>query len=446
MYNLHNKMKKYHHDHVRLGQIEQGELAGYRDTNLRRLNAGLDKLSEECGRSYAHPIRHCDQGGYAMSTLNQHPDKDYDLDEGIIFRKDDLPAGALDARNRIAEAMKKGGGNFAKEPEARTNAVTVWYAEGYHIDMAVYRQYSDSVGRAITEHAGTDWTVRNPSEITDWFTERVETLSPSRDRGASVEAGQMRRVVRLLKAFSKSRESWQLPGGLIISALVAECFQPDSHRDDIALYSTMVAIRNRLQGNLEVLNPVDSSQKLTCKPKYTNQVKRFRTRLGEAIDEHLYVLNTHGCTDSQALRAWHWVFQHSFWLEDVAEERKSLSECSAAEPIVFGDLKIRAELSPYRRGPIWGCYPSAGRLLPKGIWLRFSYHTSIKTPHEVKWVVKNYGDEAEEENDADYRFDGTAETQWESTRYKGCHTMICELCSNGDVLARAKHLVRIQGR
>ena len=446
MFNLHSKLEKYHDNYVRLGQAEQAELAGYRDTNLRRLNAGLDKLSEENGRSYAHPIRHCDQGGYAMSTLNQHPDKDYDLDEGIVFRKDDLPAGALDARKQVAEAVKKGGGNFAKEPEARTNAVTVWYAEGYHIDLAVYREYEDYLGRTVTEHAGADWTARNPSEITNWFTGRVATLSPSRDSGATVEAGQMRRVVRLLKAFSKSRESWKLPGGLTISALVAECFQPDAYRDDIALYSTMVTIRNRLQGDLEVLNPVDPNQKLTYKAKYTNQVKRLRTRLGEAIDKHLHVLNENGCTESQALRAWHWVFQHSFWLGGVAEEAKSLSESSTAELIAFGDLRIRAELSPYRYGHVSGCYPSGSRLLPKGIWLRFSYYTSTKLPYQVRWVVKNCGDEAEEENDADYRFDGTAEAQWESTRYKGCHTMICELHNNGSLLARAIHLVRIQGR
>lgn len=446
MYDLHSKLKRYHDEYVRLGQVEQAELAGYRDTNLQRLNAGLDKLSEENDRSYAHPIWHCDQGGYAMSTLNQHPDKDYDLDEGIVFRKDDLPAGALETRKQVAEAMNKGGGNFARKPEARTNAITVWYAEGYHIDLAVYREYKDYLGHTVIEHAGVDWTARNPFEITNWFTEQVATLSPSKDRGATVEVGQMRRVVRLLKAFSKSREGWKSPGGLIISTLVAECFQPHAHRDDVALYLTMVRIRNRLQDNLEVLNPVDPSQKLTCKTKYSSQVKRFRTRLDEAIEKHLYVLNENGCTESKALRAWHWVFQHSFWLEGLLEEGRRLSEPSAAEPIAFGDLQIRAELSPYPYGPIWGCYPSASRLLPKGIWLRFSFRTSLGLPHQVRWIVKNYGDEAEEESDEDYRFDGTAETQWESTRYKGCHTMICELHNDGILMARAKHLVRIQGR
>ena len=148
--------------------------------------------------------------------------------------------------------------------------------------------------------------------------------------------------MRLLKAFTKSREGWKLPGGLIISALVAECFQPDPNRDDVALHSTMIAIRNRLQGNLEVFNPVDPSHKLTCKAKYTNQVRRFRTRLGEAIDKHLCVLNESDCTESQARRAWHWVFQHSFWLEGITEAAKSLSESRSTEPAVFGDLQIKA--------------------------------------------------------------------------------------------------------
>ena len=65
-----------------------------------------------------------------MHTLNQHPDNEYDIDTGVVFAADALPTTALAARQLIADALRATGGAFSKEPEARTNAVTVWYAEG----------------------------------------------------------------------------------------------------------------------------------------------------------------------------------------------------------------------------------------------------------------------------------------------------------------------------
>jgi hypothetical protein len=137
MFNQHKELTAFHNDYVRLGRDKKQMLAGYRDLNLERLNSGLDKLSEEDGCKYAHPKRHCNQGSYATHTIIQQQENDYDIDVAIIFGKDDLPSEALDARKRIEAAFQKVGGNFAKEPEARTNAVTVWYKEGYHIDLGV---------------------------------------------------------------------------------------------------------------------------------------------------------------------------------------------------------------------------------------------------------------------------------------------------------------------
>ena len=139
MFNLHDKMNEFYKDHVRLDTDERKKLAGYRDINLERLKSGLDKLGEKHDTTYAYYQYDCNQGSYATFTLNQHPDNEYDIDVAIVFKKDDLPSSALKARQRIADAFKQMGRIFSKDPEARTNAVTVWYAEGYHIDFAVYR-------------------------------------------------------------------------------------------------------------------------------------------------------------------------------------------------------------------------------------------------------------------------------------------------------------------
>ena len=329
MFNLHSKLNQFYNKHVRLKTEDRKKLAGYRDINQVRLESGLDKLGEKDGKKYAYPIRTCNQGSYAMHTLNQHPANDYDIDVAQIFDKDDLPSSALDSRKRVAAAFQEVRANFSREPEARTNAVTVWYKEGYHIDFAIYREYKDKNGQVIIEHAGPDWKAADPMAVTNWFNGEVTRLSPCKSYGA-VEAGQMRRVVRFLKAFAKSRDSeaWNLPGGFIISTLVTECYRRDYYRDDKALYDTMVAIRRRLQGSLHVSNPVFTDQYLTYKQEFKNQVWRFGDKLGSAIAE-LNILFNYDCTEAEAMKAWHWVFKHDFFLpEEVANNSLSASYLS----------------------------------------------------------------------------------------------------------------------
>jgi hypothetical protein len=328
MFNLHNKLNKFYRKHVRLKKKDKKKLAGYRDIN--RIESGLDKLGEKDGKEYAYPIRTCNQGSYAMHTLNQHPANDYDIDVAQIFRQEDLPSSALDSRKRIAAAFQEVSGQFSKKPKARTNAVTVWYKEGYHIDFAIYREYEDENGEVIIEHAGPDWKAADPMAVTGWFNDEVKRLSPRKSDGATVKADQMRRIVRFLKAFAKSRDSkaWNLPGGFIISTLVTECYRPDYYRDDEALYDTMVAIREHLQGSLDVSNPVFPDQDLTYKSEFKNQVRRFRDKLGEAIAE-LKVLFECDCTEAEAMMAWHWIFRHDFWKpEELAENSLSASYLS----------------------------------------------------------------------------------------------------------------------
>jgi hypothetical protein len=445
VFDLYKELAAFHNQYVRLGYDEKKKLAGYRDANLKRLNSGLDKLGEENDKEYAHPIRTCNQGSYAMHTLNQHPENAYDIDVATIFHKADLPDNSRNGRKHIEAAVQKGGGNFKRPPEARTNAVTVWYAEGYHVDLAIYREYEDEYGATIVEHAGPDWTARDPMEITNWFNPLVRELSPSGDFGADVEAGQMRRIVRLVKAFAKSRDGWDLPGGLIISVLVAECYLPDWHRDDVSLYQTMVAIHNRLSSNLTVPNPVDRSQELTEQTKDKDRVKELRDRLGDAI-ERLNVLFKYECTFGDAVNAWHWVFQHGFWTDLIEETGIKDSRERLKEALVLGELEIRAGVAREEGGTVARQHASGGGI-QRGWWLQFSVaKTSVTPPYRVRWTVKNYGPDAEEADDLGPRIDsdGSSEVQWEHTKYLGSHTMTCELHRDGIILARAQHIVTVR--
>lgn len=316
MFDMSHELYEFYKTHVNLTKEQRANLLDYRDTNIDRLKAGLDNLG------YHHPARIRPQGSVAMSTANQHLDNDYDIDTALIFKKADLPSSPGDARKRVEAAMISGGGNFTRPPEARTNAVTVWYQLGHHVDLAVHRITTDDFGNEVIEHAGAEWTPRDPTKIATWFDDLVNQLSPSAGNGATVKSGQLRRIVQLIKKFSRSRSSWTLPGGLVITALVAERYVSDDNRDDVALYKTMSSIYYRLCLWTDVYNPVDPSRTLTYRDKYVNQVKQLRDKLGDAMRWLEPLLSTE-CTRSDAIEAWNMIFRHDYWdgLLEVEEAR-----------------------------------------------------------------------------------------------------------------------------
>jgi hypothetical protein len=282
VFDCHKLLNDFYVDHVRLGKDRRDALAGYRDANLDRLSAGLEALGPIEGAEDADFDAYLVQGGYAMHTLNQHLDNDYDIDTGVIFLRGTIPDDAKAARRRVARALREGGGNFSKPPEARTNAVTVWYAEGHHVDLAIYRESGNGL-----EHAGGDtWSACDPEAVPKWFKERNTTLSPLD------LPDQFRRVVRWLKAFAKSRKSWNMPGGMVMSALAAEVFCAHPTRDDLALLETLTALSVRLDRSIYVANPVGGT--LTGKQKYLDRVAFLRGTL-EWLVPKLGVLRDADC-------------------------------------------------------------------------------------------------------------------------------------------------------
>ena len=464
MIDLHDTMNEFYRDHVRLDSDERSKLAGYRDTNLKRLKSGLDKLGEENDTTYAYYQYYRNQGSYAMFTLNQHPDNEYDIDIAIVFKKADLPSSALKTRQRIADAFKTVSGNFSQEPEARRNAVTVWYAEGYHIDFAVYRTYEDTFGRTIIEHAGPEWTERDPMEVTNWFKNTVNQSSPSREDGATVDDLQMRRIVQWLKSFTKSRSSWNLPGGLIISVLVDECYQPDDYRDDVALYYTMVAICNRLVQNTEVDSPVSTSELLTNKENYKKQVERLQDKLDSAITKLAPVFEE-DCTKDEAMSVWNSVFNHPFWAEAVEEEPETGDHSGIEERalVLSNTAKPVLDRAEHQQALPWNCVKknrvrlyaytylgknvklgglnSDGRTIKNGLDLKYVVKTNIRGHYRVFWQVVNTGRHAQSvgggRGDVFESDDSNPLIRWERSEYTGKHWIECFIVQDGICVARS---------
>lgn len=417
-------------------------LCEVRDLNLGRIRDGLDDLEKPRFKDWRN------QGGFAMETVVNDPagESNHDLDAALIFDKDDLPAAALDARKRVRDALCKRASAFLQEPEARTNAVTVWYADGYHLDLAVYRRTKDAFGRYRYEHASTDWIARNPDEVTVWFSKAVDDKSPKANTlgdTPKVRLRQLRRIVRLVKWFCRSRPSWNLPGGMIASTLAIGCYRPDRDRDDVALYNTLAVMEARLNAGCRVYHPNGGGRELTGKAQYLNQVKLLKDKLSENLPK-LAKLFESSCTRKEARGAWDWIFKHEFWAgKEVVAEDAALVE--AVTKVAGHSVAMKCELST-RNGTNIGTYN--GQVLPKNMGLAFGVTaTTVSPPYDIRFEVKNTGDEARQAEQLDWSGNASSHNpRWStSTAYKGTHRMTCYIMKGGVILASTSVIVKIAG-
>ena len=254
MYDLSSKFNTFYKDHVVLPQLDQDELHNKKNLNVKRLKEGLAEYNAEHGTSYK-VVDSCVQGSVAMSTVVQNDNKEYDIDVAIVFDKSALgDKGAQATRNIVADALGRKTKQFNAEPEVKTSCVRVQYADGYHIDFAVFRRDWDPWTQSYKyEHAGPEWTERDLTGLTDWFKEQNNSSD-----------GKLRKVVRLSKMFCKSRESWKnMPSGLLQTVLCDEKLQSAYSRIDELFYYSMKGIVDRLEADTSVSAPVDNGRDLT---------------------------------------------------------------------------------------------------------------------------------------------------------------------------------------
>ncbi|MDX5853453.1 nucleotidyltransferase [Bacillus cereus group sp. BfR-BA-01363] len=453
MYDLNNKLMKFYKDHVVLSRKDKSRLFRFKNLNLDRLKDGLKEYNEEHKTNYAVEDTVV-QGSVSMSTVVQNERKDYDIDVAIIFDKHNLPEGTTATKKMVANALEKKCTQFKEPPTAKTNCVRIVYEEGYHIDFAIYRRYRDEYGEYQYEHCGSEWRPRNPRSITKWFINENKAKNYN-----------LRIVARLLKMFCKSRLKWEMPGGLVQSVLLNECFQAKTRIDEM-FYHTLVAVRNRLTIDKEVNNPTDAEQSLKLIQKDDVRLERLKNRLTTYLGK-LEVLFEKGCTPEQAIKAWHEFFNHGYWEEQLEQEKETNSAVSKS--YASTDIKLYNEseefieymfpvniqynLSLECRVTQDGFRPyflndwlSRGLHLPISKQLDFYIKDNCVTkPYHVYWKVKNRGDVAKEKNCVRGQIIKTnSETLKECTSFNGEHFVECYIVKQGVCVATAKIDVPIE--
>ena len=352
MYSCHSDILAFHNSDVTLPQSEQDEMRERRDTNRQRQKDGLRRDGEPA------PSRFQSQGSYAHRTMVQQPDRDYDIDDGTYFGKDDLkgPRGgdktARDAKEMVRKALHDD--RFNKPPEVRTNCVRVYYSAGYHVDVPVYRKVTTTgfFGDQETHYeiASSDWKRADPQEVTRWFNRENKRQSPDDTNGR-----QLRRQTRMLKAFARSRASWRprmATGFMITTLVVDECYRSDATCEDKALYNTMVAMRDRLDRNLEIAHPTVDGDWLTSGWD-DGRSKFLREKLDWAIRE-LGLLFHAECTRAQALKAWDKVFKTTYFSDRLKDEetesQRTVGAGMAASILIQNAEKAAAQQPVDKRG------------------------------------------------------------------------------------------------
>lgn len=304
--NYHAAIQAYEAAKVNLSDALREDLYRKREANRGRLKENLPKRVKI--KDFIA------QGSMAIRTTIQEEGGDYDIDDGITFYAETLKGaiiglfdmGSDEVRDMVRDALKHA--MFSKQPDVFGNCVRVYYSEGYHVDVPLFRVIDAGTADERQELAGKDgWKASDPTEINRWFEERVQKLNRIQDDAG----GQFRRMIRLLKRFARSRgKQWNMPNGLKLTMLADECFERSYDRDDKAFYFLLSNLHDRLHKSRVVWNraqPESSRGQLTKSDDDENMVE-LHERVFEALKQ-TQILWDAKCTASQARTAWDWVFQ-----------------------------------------------------------------------------------------------------------------------------------------
>ena len=181
------------------------------------------------------------QGSFMMNTIIYPLDGEFDIDDGIYFFVEQEPAHSIDTFHRwICEATD---GHTKQKPIDKQTCVRVVYAGQYHLDLPIYYIVKGNCPRLA--HKSKGWIESDPRKFIKWF------------QGQTDDKGQLRRIVRYLKAWSDYKAG-ELPSGLILSILATRNIRYDA-RDDIALYNTLSNIKSWLELSFTCYRPTTPS-------------------------------------------------------------------------------------------------------------------------------------------------------------------------------------------
>ena len=161
MANCHNLFQEFYRS-ICLSSSKRDNLKAGRDALRERIKTRFkDVMSERVPLFLI-------QGSYAMDTIVNPLDGDYDIDDGVYLQniesdKDKWPAPEI-VHQWIYKAVE---GHTDEKPQNKKSCIRVVYSNNYHIDLPVYGIYENDA--YLAEISENGWHVSEPRLILKWF-------------------------------------------------------------------------------------------------------------------------------------------------------------------------------------------------------------------------------------------------------------------------------------
>lgn len=264
MANCHSLFKDFN-DTVKLGSSYKSELRTSRNDLRTKVRA---KFSEQ-----GYEVKFHEQGSFAMGTIIQPKDGNYDIDDGVYLLQESEPGTPIATLHAgVVEAAED---HTSIQPSDRNPCVRVHFKEGHHVDLVIY--YKTEYDHPRLAHKRDGWIVSDPKEFMDWFKERARNRA------------QLRRLVRYFKAWADNL-SGVMPRGLMLTILAVNHYHADA-RDDVAFLETMRLMRDALKFSFTCMRPTTPYEDLFANYAETNKqylldrLDSFITSGDQAVEE-----------------------------------------------------------------------------------------------------------------------------------------------------------------
>ncbi|MDJ0619077.1 MAG: CBASS cGAMP synthase [Calothrix sp. MO_192.B10] len=364
------------------------------------------------------------QGSFMMNTIIEPGDGEFDIDDGIYFKVEAEPLQKVSTFHQwIWEAVD---GHTKQKPIDKQTCVRLFYAKGYHLDLPIY--YIIEGQTPYLAHKGKGWIKSDPREFIKWF------------NGKADDEGQLKRIVRYLKAWSDYRTG-NFPSGFIFSILAANNIVFHK-RDDVALYKTLLKIKSSLEMSFVCYRPTTPAYEnlledysKTNKDYFLGQLNSFIKSAEEALHEQT--------RQADACQAWQrhfgkdrFPFDSEEFIEDyhlVNIQYQLKIDCSVSQQ-GFRTHLLRQML--FKKLPLF-----------RDKKLKFYIaDCNVKKPFKIKWKIRNVGNEAIKRNQIRGQIlnDSGNHERIESSDFHGPHFVECYIIKNNICVARNRIDVPIE--